>query len=137
MSLTPQLTRRLRTILRMYWLSSTTRIASDWILSSICFLVKFEVMTALDEHEIGQRRIGFRLVARQFARFGAVIIALLHHLTRSGEDGEKSREQRGRRHRLDQEFVDAEADRLDHPRTFAMGGEHDDRHVGIREATRR
>src|ERR1700691_2575195 len=37
MSFTPQLTSRLRIILRMYWLSSTTRTHSDWMRDSTSF----------------------------------------------------------------------------------------------------
>jgi hypothetical protein len=35
--LTPQLTSSVRTILRMYWLSSTTRMHNDWMTASISF----------------------------------------------------------------------------------------------------
>src|SRR5579859_3819415 len=66
-----------------------------------------------------------RLVARHIARRGDVSVALAHHLARPGEDGDQPRQERRRGHRLEQEFVDAEPHRLDHPRTFAMGSEHD------------
>ena len=44
MSLTPQLTNSVRTILRMYWLSSTTRMHSDWMTFSISFFESLEGM---------------------------------------------------------------------------------------------
>src|ERR1700733_2287156 len=139
MSLMPQLTSRLRTILRMYWLSSTTRTHSDWMEFSICFFDRFADMrrVSVDEIDLTEGVIGVRFVGGKLARLGSVIVSALHHLARLNVDRHDSRQERGRRHRLEQEFVDAEIDRFDHARPFTMAGEHDDRDVGQRKVARR
>ena len=45
--------------------------------------------------------------------------------------------QRIRRHRLAEKLVDAEADGLDHALALDMPGQHDDRHIRMRELARR
>src|SRR5260370_39938240 len=57
MSLTPQLTRRLRTILRMYWLSSTTSTHSAWMRSASSFFDSLAGMT--DPSEATRSAISF------------------------------------------------------------------------------
>src|SRR5208282_6614548 len=56
MSLMPQLTRRLRIILRIYWLSSTTSTQSVWIRSARSFFDSLDDMTHRDGRK--KRRSG-------------------------------------------------------------------------------
>src|SRR5665811_2082717 len=73
----------------------------------------------------------------QFARHRAVIVAAFDNIARLGQDGGHTVLQRLHRHRLEQEFVDADLHGLDHARALAMAGEHDDRHIRVREGRRR
>src|SRR5664279_1943291 len=73
----------------------------------------------------------------QFARHRAVVAAAFNDLARLGQNGGHTVLQRFHRYRLEQEFVDADLHGLDHARALAMAGEHDDRHIRVREGRRR